>query len=149
MLALQKNGDNGQKILYTRNTADPRMCAVAAAIRICERALRLDIKNDVPMAVYKVKNKVIFMTQLEVEKEMQSCAKKLYHFTLKEDIARYTSHSVRVGACVALHSTGSSIMTIQFRLRWRSDKFKNYLRHVNQLADQHNISINAVKLYGA
>ena len=89
------------------------------------------------------------MTQRVVEAEMQSCAKKLYNLTRKEEISRYTAHSVQVGACVALHAAGASIMTIQFCLRWRSDKFKNYLRHVNQLAEQHNISMNAVSTYGA
>ena len=89
------------------------------------------------------------MTQQEVEVELQSCAKKLYKLTSKEDLGRYTAHSVRVGACVALHAAGDSIMTIQFCLRWRSDKFRNYLRHVNQLADAHNMSMNAVSKYGA
>ena len=80
---------------------------------------------------------------------MRACAKKLDNLKLKEDIDRYSTHSVRVGVCVALHYTGASIITIQFRLRWRSNKFKNYLRHVNQLADAHNISMNAVNIYGA
>ena len=145
----QKNLDNGQKIPYTKNEADPRLCAVLAARRIYERAIRLGIPADNPIAVYVQNNEVQYMTQREVEREMQSCAKKLYNLTKKEDIARYTAHSVRVGACVALHATGVDILTIQFRLRWRSDKFKNYLRHVNQLAELHNISMNNVSTYGA
>ena len=145
----QKNSDNGQKILFTRNIEEQWMCAVAAATRVYERSVRLRMADDVPLAIYAKKGIPTFMTQVEVEVEMQACAKKLYNLTTQEDIARYTAHSVRVGACVALHSTGASIMTIKFRLRWRSEKFVSYLRHVNQLADSHNISMNAVNLYGA
>ena len=140
----QKNGDNGQKVLYTRNTVDKRLCTVSEALRIYEHADRFSVKDDAPMAVYLHKGCKTFMTQLEVEAEMQSCAKKLYNLTLKEDITRYSAHSVRVGACVALHSTGASIMTIKFRLRWRSEKFVNYLRQIKKLAAQHNFSMNAV-----
>ena len=125
------------------------MCAVSAARRIYERAVRLKVSAEEPIAVYVQDKKVVHMTQREVEVEMQSCAKKLYNLTSKEDLGRYTAHSVRVGACVALHAAGASVMTIQFRLRWRSDKFKNYLRQVNQLAEAHNISMNAVSEYGA
>ena len=124
------------------------MCAVSAARRIYESAVRLGVPDDAPIAVYVKNNAVMHMTQRVVEVE-QSCAKTLYNLTSKEDIGRYTAHSVRVEACVALHAAGASIMTIQFRLRWRSDKFKNYLRHVNQLAEQHNISMNAVSTYGS
>lgn len=41
--------------------------------------------------------------------------KKMFKLTSKEDLGWYTAHSVRVGACVALHAAGASIMTIQFR----------------------------------
>ena len=124
------------------------MCAVSAARHIYERVVCLGVPDNAPFAVYVENNAVMHMTQRIVEAEMLSCANILYNLTSKEEIGRYTAHSVQVGACVALHAARDSIMTIQFRLRWRSDKFKNYLRHVNQLAEQHNISMNDVSTYG-
>ena len=83
---------------------------------IYERAVRLGVPDEAPIAVYVKNNAVMHMTQRVVEVEMQSCAKTLYNLTSKEDIGRYTAHSVRVGACVVLHAAGASIVTIQFCL---------------------------------
>ena len=67
------------------------------------------------------------MTQKHIEKEMLECVKEIYSITEKEDWKRYIWHVVRVGTCVTLHVTGTDLLTIQFRLRWKSDMFKNYL----------------------
>ena len=112
----QKNLDNGQKVPYSKKYRDSRMCAVSAARRIYERAVRLGVPDDAPIAVYVENNAVMHMTQRVVEAEMLSCANIIYNLTSKEEIGRYTAHSVQVGACVALHAAGASIMTIQFRL---------------------------------
>ena len=90
------------------------MCAVSAARRIYERVVRLGVPDDAPIAVYVKNNAVMHMTQRVVEAEMQSCAKKLYNLTSKEKIGCYTAHSVRVGACVALHAAGASIIPYNF-----------------------------------
>ena len=73
---------------------------------------------------------------------MRKCATKIYKITYPEEIHRYSYQSVRVGACVTLHATGASDLTIQIRLRWKSLTFRDYLRQVQQIADEHNIAIN-------
>ena len=65
---------------------------------------------------------------------IQKAATSLYKITSKEDLARFASHSIRLGACVLLHIHGVSTDTIKFRLRWRSDAFKAYLRNEDALA---------------
>ena len=92
------------------------MCAVSTARRIYVPAVCLGVPDKAPIEVYVKNDAVMHMTQRVVEVEMQLCAKTLYNLMIKEDIGRYTAHSVRVGACVALHAAGASIMTIQFRL---------------------------------
>jgi hypothetical protein len=138
----QKNNDNGQQVNYTRNTADPTFCAVAAALRIRERAQRLKVSPTEPLVVYGSKGSKSFIFNTEVKDEMRKCATKIYKLTDAEEIRRYSSHSVRVGACVTLPATGASDLTIQIRLRWKSLTFRNDLRQVQQIADEHNIAIN-------
>ena len=142
----QKNSNNGEIISYVRNDAEPEMCAVSAAQRIRERAQRLGVLPNEPIAVYGTQGQRTFLNEIEIQEEMRACAKQVYNITSKEDLARYSSHSVRVGACVALHATGASVNDIQFRLHWRSDKFKNYLRHVTHIADTHNLCMDKISL---
>ena len=73
---------------------------------------------------------------------LQSTAHAVYNITKKEDLGRFTSHSIRVGACVLLHTQNISAEDIKFRLRWRSDAFRMYLRNVTQLAERHKNAIN-------
>ena len=70
-------------------------------------------------------------------------AKKCYNITSKEDLARFSTHSIRVGACVALHVANFTTEQIQHALRWRSNAFKMYLRDVIALAEQRNIAVTA------
>ena len=58
------------------------------------------------------------------------------YYTSKR-LDRFSSHSVRVWACVLLHTHGKSPDYIKLRLRWRSDSYKDYLRDVSMLAIEH------------
>ena len=64
-----------------------------------------------------------------------------YDLTDKEDIQRYTCHSLRVGAYVLLHTSNSVPETIKVRLRWRSDAYRMYLHDTAQLAHDHNMDV--------
>eukprot|EP00957_Ditylum_brightwellii_P060849 4619704-Ditylum_brightwellii.AAC.1 len=64
-------------------------------------------------------------------------AKDLYNLTLPEVIKHVSSHSIRVGACVLLHSSGKDDDFIKLRLRWKSDTFRLYLRITTVTAGQH------------
>jgi hypothetical protein len=47
-----------------------------------------------------------------------------------KELEKFSSHSIRVGACVALHAAGVSKLNIKFALRWKSDSFYTYLRNL-------------------
>ena len=70
----------------------------------------------------------------------------MYNITCPKKRARFSSHSIRVGACVQLHVAGKDKEFIKFRLGWRSGVFRLYLRNIPVLARQHVEAIN-VSIY--
>ena len=55
---VQKNHHNGQEITRAIDLVNPRLCIVAAAIRIYFRSLRLDPDNNRPLGFYVEQRKV-------------------------------------------------------------------------------------------
>eukprot|EP00957_Ditylum_brightwellii_P164954 12559603-Ditylum_brightwellii.AAC.1 len=78
-----------------------------------------------------------YITEKQVDSILQSVAKSLYNLTNLEDIRRFSSNSIRVGACVLLHSSGKDGELIKIRLHWKSDTFRLYLRNTALIAGQH------------
>jgi hypothetical protein len=142
----QKNNDNGQIISYVADNLNKIHCYLKACKRIRERAIRLKQALDKPIAVYKSNpkdSKLKYIDDIHVSDILQEAAKAVYHITNKNELKRFTSHSIRVGACVLLHSQNTSTEDIKFRLRWRSDSFRMYLRNIIQLAEKHcNVDAN-------
>eukprot|EP00957_Ditylum_brightwellii_P094557 7201322-Ditylum_brightwellii.AAC.1 len=62
--------------------------------------------------------------------------KEFYNLTLPEDMKWLSSHSIRVGACVLLYSSGKYGEFIKFRLRWKSNTFRLNFRNTTLLAAQ-------------
>jgi hypothetical protein len=54
----------------------------------------------------------------------------MYNIKNEEALSRFPSHSIQVGACVALHAARISQMDIKFALRWKSDTFYTCLRNL-------------------
>jgi hypothetical protein len=76
---------------------------------------------------------------------MRNIAAAVYQLSFdkhKEELQRWSSHSLRVGACVILHSMNFSTTQIQWLLRWRSDSFKVYLRNTALLSDQQHQALD-------
>jgi len=141
----QKNGQNGQAVSFSHDYANPHLSVVAAAERILLRAQRLHQPHHLPLAVYAQPKQTtpsyIFHTQ--VQSSLRAIAKKVYKLTDPSHIQKYSCHSIRVGACVLLHSAGADTLTIKFRLRWRSDSFMEYLRNTPRLASLHTQIISS------
>ena len=78
---------------------------------------------------------------MDIKNILQESAKHVYKMTSKEDLDKFTSHSIRVMACVILHSQNMSSEDIKFRLRWRSDSFRMYLRNIIEIAERHKNAI--------
>ena len=140
----QKNNDNGQIISYVQDKINKKFCYVSACKRIRKRCI--DLKHDLnkPIAIFKENmksKKISYIDDVHISTILQEAAKKVHNITKKDDLKKFTSHSIRVGACVLLHSQNSCTEDIKFRLRWRSDSFRMYLRNTNQLAERHKTAV--------
>jgi hypothetical protein len=58
---------------------------------------------------------------------------------------RWSSHSLRIGACVILHALGFTDTQIMWLLHWKSNAFMTYLRNVAVLAQKQNIAFSEVE----
>ena len=76
-----------------------------------------------------------------VEQTLKLLATQVYNMTNKQELQRYSCHSLRVGACVLLHSSNASADTIEWRLRWKSDLYHMYLRDTAAIAQTHNLYV--------
>ena len=142
----QKNNDNGQKLTFTKNNTLPHRCPVRAALRIRARCQRYSIPDDHPIAIFRDKNGMVkLIDNKHVENILKTLAQKTYNITDESELKRFTTHSIRVGACVVLHENNSSGEFIKLRLRWRSDAFLVYLRNTIKLAELHNEASNNSK----
>ena len=104
--AVLKNGENSQIITHARNLDNPELCYVSTVIRILARAQRLDIKSECLIIVAMAGKKKLspyFITSTSVASHSQAAAKVVHHISSKKDLARFSTHSFRVGACVLLH----------------------------------------------
>ena len=139
----QKNGNNGEILTYAANFTNPTRCPVRAALRIRARAIRLGVPPDTPIAVFEnTAGFSQFIDDFHVTFKLQQLAKAVYNITKSEDLARFSTHSIRVGACVLLHETSQTPDFIKARLRWRSDAYLMYLRNTPKLAMLHNEATN-------
>ena len=143
-----KKNDNGQVVTYVKDTVNKAYCYVSAAKRIRLRAIKYKVQNDMPLAIYndiKKKKKVNYINDINIKEILQEAAKHVYNISNKEDLMKFTSHSIRVMACVILHAQNMSTEDIKFRLRWRSDSFRMYLRNITEIAERHKDAISKLK----
>ena len=102
-LKVQKNRRNGQKITWTMDLVNPRLCIVKAAICIYLRSLKYDPEQALtPGLLYKEKGKVKYITGRKVNTYFKQVAQKVYPDITKEELSQYSSHMWRVTACVLL-----------------------------------------------
>lgn len=137
---VQKNLEHGESKTYVSNDATPELCPVNRALRIAARHLRIVDHNreNVPLGAYR---DPVLGTRLiiadDIETHMRSVAAKVLNLDPvkdKDDLARWSSHSLRVGACQVLYALGFHAFEIQMLLRWKSDSFMKYLRDIAWVA---------------
>ena len=98
-----------------------------------------------PIAVYKDTDGLTkFISNKDVESILQDAAAHVHNITDKQQLQRWTCHSIRVGACIRLQLLQMPEHFIQTRLRWTSEAWKDYLRHLPELASTHNNAITAL-----
>jgi hypothetical protein len=129
-----KNGENGEKKTFVRAFDNPVLCAVSALLRITQRWVDLKLSPVHPLAIYtadgKSNGRVQLICESNINAVLQSAAKTVYNITIQEELSCFTSHSIRVGACVALHAAGINPLDIKHALRWKSDSFLTFLQNL-------------------
>jgi hypothetical protein len=145
----QKSGKDGEKTTFTKPRTTVRMDTIERLLSIARRFLSIygDVP-DVPLSVYiDATGKVRRITEQEIVDTLRLAAQHVYDIDPttpagKKDLSMWTSHSLRIGACVILHNAGFSDEQIMDLLRWCSDAFKEYLRHLAALAEKQTYAID-------
>ncbi|KAI2496456.1 hypothetical protein MHU86_18040 [Fragilaria crotonensis] len=145
----QKNGENGEWKLFTRNRNKPRLCFVTHFLHILARHNRLTQSSPThPLSVYRGANQTVYnITSTDIELIIRQAASKLYNLdpTIhRKTLQSWSSHSLRVGACTLLYSQGFSEMEIKYLLRWKSNAFMTYLRNLAVTSRRQNEALNDI-----
>ena len=139
----RRNGNHGESRMMSRNHSDPKLCAIEATHRILTRFVRLQGRmRGRPVAIHKgLDGRAVYLTDAVITETMQNLASVVYKLVPGLDKIKWSSHSLRVGACVLLHSNGFQDYQIRHLLRWKSNAFMAYLRNVTMLTTQVNEAI--------
>lgn len=140
----QKNGQHGQRILFARNNDKPLLCPVSNWLTIVRRHKNL-VKGapNIPLAIYRTHQETVHTISKDlVDTQLKQLAKTTHNVTDKRTLAKFSSHSFRVGACVILQSQGFTPDQIKLLLRWESDSYRVYLRNLLALSLHQNRAIN-------
>jgi hypothetical protein len=100
-----------------------------------------------PLALFlpKIGTEPRLVTSTDIDKVMRNTASRVYNLDPirhKSELQRWSSHSLRVGACTILHSVGFNNTQIKWLLRWRSDAFMTYLRNLAVNSRHHVLAMD-------
>jgi hypothetical protein len=134
----QKNFAINEEWKFVLNSKADGYCFVRSAYRSLARFTRLMARQPdldpttTPLALYwdSPSQTVKLVTARDIEQFMRALAVTVYDLHPVDDweyISKLSSHSLRVGACVVLHTTGFTPLQIQWILRWKSTAFMIYL----------------------
>jgi len=145
----QKNGENGEWKLFTRNQACPNLCFVTHFLRILARHKRLTNSSPInPLSVYQGANGIPYnITTVDIDVTIRQAAAKVFNLdpvTHRTTLTLWSSHSLRVGACTLLYAKGFSEMEIKYLLRWKSNAFMTYLRNLAVTSRRQNEAVNDI-----
>jgi hypothetical protein len=129
--------------MWCRNSTPHGHCAVETVCDILERFVLLCGPDDTttPLSVYKTEGKspeLRLINAYDISTTMREIASKTYGITNKNQLSKWSAHSLRVGACQILHSKGFTGEQIKWILRWNSDAFMVYLRNCEALSSMQN-----------
>ena len=144
----QKNGDNEQERMWATNPNPNGRSLTRPLYNIIKRFVHLRGSADsiTPLGIYQHSDGSIrHITDRDIELSMRALAATVYKLCPIKDkkaLQLWSSHSLRVGACVILHSMGFTGPQIQYILRWRSNAFMTYLRNCLILAQKQNAALD-------
>ncbi len=103
----QKNSQVDQDRTLIRNDNNPQRWPLRAILRILQRAHQLDLPPLHQVSVYLAPNgsnstNLRLLNDLEIRDILHELAKTVHEVNDPIELSKYTTHSVRVGACVIL-----------------------------------------------
>jgi hypothetical protein len=135
---IQKNRQNGQSITFVADEKHSNICPVRAAYQIFLQAKRLGQPDDQPMGIFTNHQGVTkYLTASKIAEVLQSVAKTCHPDLTRDEIMRFTLHSIRVWAIVLLDEAGMNPNVIKSRLRWMGDSYRSYLQDTAVLQQKH------------
>jgi hypothetical protein len=135
---IQKNRQNGQALNIAVDAKSPDICPVRNAAALVIHASRLGQPKEMPLAFYtNKKGEKLYLTGGKIATLLRKAVKSCRPDTPKEELTRFSAHSIRVWACVLLDEAGKSAEFIKKRLRWLGDSFRLYLRDTSVITTQH------------
>jgi hypothetical protein len=144
---IQKNRKNGQQITLGADTKVPMLCPVRNSMKLVARALSLGQPPDLPVCIYPNANgQLLYLTGSKVASLLRNAVLRDHPNTPKEELKKYSAHSLRVWACVLLDEAGKSPEFIKKRLRWLGDSFRMYLRDTATINRQHREALSSATL---
>jgi hypothetical protein len=135
----QKNGDNGDKRMFTQPDA-ANYSWIKFLYSIVKRFVVLCGSTDftTPLSVYRHSDGTVYLlTAVDVERVMRDVAAKVYNLDPttpvgKTALQKWSCHSLRVGACVLLHTMGFTKPQIKWILRWKSERLYGLFAEYHQ-----------------
>ena len=128
----------------------PHLCSVRAFHRVARRFVALVGIDSIhqPLGIFASPNSATpeAITSAQIDPIMQGLAATAYNLdpskpTDSKHLSRWTSHSLRVGACTLLHALGFTSTHMKNLLRRRSDCFMEYLCNPGFLAQKQSDAI--------
>jgi hypothetical protein len=105
----------------------------------------MGFKTDAPVSVCESpKNGLFNVTHTDIDTNLETtvcCVFKLDPVTRRSIVSKWTTHSIRVGACNILFGAGESDHVIKIRLRWKSMTFMNYFRNLGAITADQNAAV--------
>ena len=145
----QKNKSLQEERKFVPNENPLGYCFAHSAYRSLRRFSRIMVREPTldpattPLSVYWIPEvqQAKLLTAGNIETYMRQLACDAYDLHPRQDqehLSKWSSHSLRVGACVLLHAMGFAPLDIQWILRWKSTAFMVYLRNVAVLSTRQN-----------
>lgn len=109
----QKNKKNGEIKNVVRSRRAPTRCPVAATIRILRRHSLASLPDTIPLAVFFTGpdtnlDSMRLINATHMNAFLQDSACRVFGFAPgSAEAHKYTTHSIRIGAAVALHANGA------------------------------------------
>lgn len=100
-------------------------------------------RQNLLLAVYHGNDCTSLVDSVAIRNQLCSLGAVVYDLKIPDELSRYSAHSLRVSACVALHVAGKTEKFIQNAFCWKSDAFMKYLCNVTVLTIQRNDAITA------